>query len=116
MPQSSAGAPEIKLTNSPKMLLPLRHAWCPEGFIVTFKLETDESILVRKAQGSIEKYGMNLVIANLLTTRKEEVTFITAEGSAAQRSGVRRPRVKGGCKTRTEKSTRVLFRFSSHFV
>ena len=87
MPQSSAGAPEIELTNSPKMLLPLRHAWCPEGFIVTFKLETDESILVRKAQGSIEKYGMNLVIANLLTTRKEEVAFITAEGSAARKRG-----------------------------
>jgi len=29
--QSSAGAPEIKLTNSPKMLMPLRHIWCPEG-------------------------------------------------------------------------------------
>merc|ERR1712216_82943 len=64
--QSSAGAPEIKLTNSPKMLKPLRDEWCPEAFVVTFKLETDESILVQKATGSIEKYGMNLVIANLL--------------------------------------------------
>ena len=79
--QSSAGPPDIKLTNSPKMLMPLRHVWAPESFVVTFKLETDESILVKKAQGSIQKYGMDLVIANLLMTRKEQVTFIKANDS-----------------------------------
>ena len=27
--QSSAGPPPIKLVNSPKLLMPLRHQWCP---------------------------------------------------------------------------------------
>ena len=85
--QSAAGVPTITLTNSPKMLQPLRHEWIPEAFMVSFKLETDTSILVKKAQASIAKYGMNLVIANLLQTRKEEVHFITAEASTTIHRG-----------------------------
>lgn len=32
----------------PKMLALLRHRWAPEAFAVSFKLETDESILISK--------------------------------------------------------------------
>ena len=31
------------------MLGQLRHVWAPGSFVVSFKLETDESILVKKA-------------------------------------------------------------------
>ena len=32
----------------PKMLGALRRAWAPEAFIVSFKLETDEGLLISK--------------------------------------------------------------------
>lgn len=76
--QSSAGPPTITLVDSPKMLRPLRDSWASQSFVVTFKLETDDTILEKKAIGSIEKYGMNVVIANLLATYRDQVHFITA--------------------------------------
>ena len=33
----------------------LRHVWAPQGYIVSFKLETDASILRQKAEGSLDK-------------------------------------------------------------
>ena len=32
----------------PKMLGSLRHKWAPEAFLVSFKLETDEGLLISK--------------------------------------------------------------------
>jgi hypothetical protein len=32
------------------MLLALRHQWAPRCMVVSFKLETDESILLKKAR------------------------------------------------------------------
>ena len=43
---------------------------------VSFKLETNESILLAKAAGSILKYGVDLVLANNLLTYKDQVTAI----------------------------------------
>ncbi|KAF8773636.1 Phosphopantothenate--cysteine ligase like protein [Argiope bruennichi] len=63
----------------PKMLTPLVHHWIPEAFIVSFKLETDSSLLLKKARGALEKYGHNLVIANELHKRKQEVVFVTKD-------------------------------------
>ncbi|GBL97578.1 Phosphopantothenate--cysteine ligase [Araneus ventricosus] len=63
----------------PKMLTPLVHHWIPEAFIVSFKLETDPSLLLKKARGALEKYGHNLVIANELHKRKQEVVFVTKD-------------------------------------
>jgi hypothetical protein len=34
----------------PKMLYSLRHEWAPNCMVVSFKLETDESILVKKVR------------------------------------------------------------------
>ena len=50
--------------------------WAPEGMIVSFKLETDPSLLVSKAHQALEKYSHHLVIGNLLSTRKFEVVFV----------------------------------------
>lgn len=38
----------LVLLQVPKMLYCLRHAWAPSSFVVSFKLETDESILLEK--------------------------------------------------------------------
>ena len=32
--------------------------WAPEHFAVSFKLETDDAILLKKARGAITKYKM----------------------------------------------------------
>jgi phosphopantothenate---cysteine ligase (ATP) len=71
----------INLDPVPKFLSTLASAWAPSGsMIVSFKLETDPDLLVSKAQQSLHRYGHDLVIGNLLMTRKWEVVFITSEG------------------------------------
>ncbi|OAL56835.1 phosphopantothenate-cysteine ligase-like protein [Pyrenochaeta sp. DS3sAY3a] len=68
----------IDLEPVPKFLKQLVDGWAPEAMIVSFKLETDPSILVKKAQYALDKYSHHLVIGNLLFTRKWEVVFISA--------------------------------------
>ncbi|KKY19746.1 putative phosphopantothenate-cysteine ligase [Phaeomoniella chlamydospora] len=76
----------IDLDPVPKFLSPLVNNWAPSGsLIVSFKLETDPNLLVSKAEQALEKYGHNLVIGNLLTTRKWEVVFISREEEAKVR-------------------------------
>ncbi len=45
--QSAEGAPEVKLSLVPKMLSPLVSAWVPRAYVVSFKLETEDKLLVR---------------------------------------------------------------------
>ncbi|KAF2735169.1 phosphopantothenate-cysteine ligase-like protein [Polyplosphaeria fusca] len=68
----------IDLEPVPKFLKQLVDTWSPDGIIVSFKLETDPSMLVKKAQYSLNKYAHHLVIGNLLLTRKWEVVFVSA--------------------------------------
>ncbi|CAI6335862.1 unnamed protein product [Periconia digitata] len=68
----------IDLEPVPKFLKQLVDGWAPDGIIVSFKLETDPAILVKKAQYSLKKYSHHLVIGNLLLTRKWEVVFVSA--------------------------------------
>lgn len=67
----------INLDPVPKFLKNLVDGWAPEGMIVSFKLETDPEILIKKAQYSLERFQHHLVIGNLLSTRKSEVVFVT---------------------------------------
>ncbi|XP_003743795.2 phosphopantothenate--cysteine ligase [Galendromus occidentalis] len=60
----------------PKVLGPLVFHWVPRAFVISFKLETDESILLQKARGALESYKHHWVIANELHTRKEKVTLV----------------------------------------
>ncbi|KAF2436446.1 DFP-domain-containing protein [Tothia fuscella] len=69
----------IDLEPVPKFLKALVDGWAPDAMIVSFKLETDPSILVKKAKYALDKYAHHLVIGNLLTTRKWEVVFVSAE-------------------------------------
>ncbi|XP_058811968.1 phosphopantothenate--cysteine ligase [Topomyia yanbarensis] len=75
--QSGNGAPTIALQLVPKMLAPLVSLWVPLAFVVSFKLETDESILISKSRESLNKYKHKLVIGNILQTRKNRVVFVT---------------------------------------
>lgn len=54
--QSESGAPVIQLHLVPKMLAPLVSLWVPSAYVVSFKLETDENLLVPKARSALEKY------------------------------------------------------------
>jgi len=67
----------IDLEPVPKFLKSLVDGWAPDAMIVSFKLETDPALLVKKAQYSLDKYSHHLVIGNLLMTRKWEVVFVS---------------------------------------
>lgn len=45
------------------------------------QLETDSKILLDKASMALKKYKMHSVVANELSTRKEEVTVVTSNGN-----------------------------------
>ncbi|KAK8742483.1 hypothetical protein OTU49_001908 [Cherax quadricarinatus] len=83
--QSASGPLTVTLHLVPKMLSPLVSVWGPELFVVSFKLETDEKKLIEKATESLRKYKHDLVIGNLLQTRREEVTFVTEKESSLLR-------------------------------
>eukprot|EP01026_Neomeris_dumetosa_P075944 TRINITY_DN8099_c1_g1_i4.p2 TRINITY_DN8099_c1_g1~~TRINITY_DN8099_c1_g1_i4.p2 ORF type:complete len:342 (-),score=36.44 TRINITY_DN8099_c1_g1_i4:112-1116(-) len=74
--QSNAGDLELKLQQVPKMLGCLKQEWAPNAFVVSFKLETNEDILKRKAEEAAKKYGMDAVVANLLHTRNDRVLVL----------------------------------------
>ncbi|PHH66356.1 hypothetical protein CDD81_7411 [Ophiocordyceps australis] len=67
----------IDLDPVPKFLKNLVDGWAPQGMIVSYKLETDPSILVLKARAALDRYQHHLVIGNLLNTRKWEVVFVS---------------------------------------
>eukprot|EP00931_Biecheleriopsis_adriatica_P039659 TRINITY_DN22668_c0_g1_i3.p1 TRINITY_DN22668_c0_g1~~TRINITY_DN22668_c0_g1_i3.p1 ORF type:complete len:319 (-),score=63.83 TRINITY_DN22668_c0_g1_i3:70-1026(-) len=65
----------IQLKNVPKLLGAVR-IWAPQAFIISFKLETNQNILLAKAAGSLQKYGVDVVCSNLLQTIRDLVTVI----------------------------------------
>ncbi|KAL1540509.1 Phosphopantothenate--cysteine ligase 2 [Salvia divinorum] len=90
--QSSSGPLDMRLVQVPKMLLVLRRDWAPKAFCISFKLETDKEILLKKARTALEKYNMDMVVANELLTRKEEVIVVTKGGNVV----VQRDRTRVG--------------------
>ncbi|GLC43564.1 hypothetical protein PLESTB_001570700 [Pleodorina starrii] len=92
--QSSNGPLVLHLHKVPKMLGALVHSWAPEAFVVSFKLETDQRILVDKASAALQRYGVHLVVANLLHNRKDVVTLV--EPAAAHRDATASPEASSG--------------------
>mmetsp|Transcript_13025 Transcript_13025/g.15810 ORF Transcript_13025/g.15810 Transcript_13025/m.15810 type:complete len:325 (-) Transcript_13025:942-1916(-) len=76
--QSGSGL-ALDLQQVPKLLGVLKKQWAPESMVISFKLETDHNILIQKAKGAIDKYGVDLVVANELHTRYEEVFIVSGE-------------------------------------
>ena len=69
----------IDLDMVPKFLKQLVEKWAPNAMIISFKLETDPSILISKARAALERYSHHLVIGNVLATRSFEVVFVTPD-------------------------------------
>jgi phosphopantothenate-cysteine ligase len=77
--QGGGGKLVVDLDPVPKFLKRLVEEWAPNAMIVSFKLETDEKLLLFKARQALTRYSHQLVIGNLLQTRKREVVFVTTD-------------------------------------
>jgi len=66
----------------PKILKPLVSERNPEGFIVFFKLEIDETNVIPKAQQALERYRHQVVIGNDLHHRKSRVVLTSPMAKA----------------------------------
>ena len=66
----------LELERVPKLLKNLTSEWAVEAFIVSFKLETDPDLVVPKAKQAIASYGVDLVVANQLQTRRDVVYLV----------------------------------------
>jgi len=77
---SSAGL-TVQFSSVPKMLGLLKSEWAPQATVVSFKLETNENVLLAKAAGALRDYGVDLVAANNLATYREKVTLVTRDRS-----------------------------------
>ncbi|EQB77131.1 phosphopantothenate--cysteine ligase isoform a [Camelus ferus] len=77
--QSSGGPLQITMKMVPKMLSPLVKDWAPKAFIISFKLETDPSIVIDRARNALEIYRHQVVVANILESRRSFVVIITKD-------------------------------------
>ncbi|KZT01223.1 phosphopantothenate-cysteine ligase [Laetiporus sulphureus 93-53] len=88
--QSGKGSLHIEMDEVPKILKPLAKEWTRgEAFIVSFKLETDPTLLIPKSQVALARYGHQVVIGNDLHHRKFQVVLVSprnkqVDGDTAQ--------------------------------
>ncbi|TFK38059.1 phosphopantothenate-cysteine ligase [Crucibulum laeve] len=75
--QSGKGNLSIEMDQVPKILKSMVDEWTRDGYIVSFKLETDPDLLIPKARAALERYGHQVVIGNDLHRRKFEVVFVS---------------------------------------
>lgn len=68
---------QLEFSHTPKMVRPLVLHWAPKAFTVTFKLETDEAVLLPRAKAALSSYGHQVVVANLLASHRTTVTMVT---------------------------------------
>ncbi|KAL4079515.1 DNA/pantothenate metabolism flavoprotein [Scleroderma citrinum] len=81
--QSGKGSLLIEMDQVPKILKPMVADWTLGGFIVSFKLETDQSLIIPKARQALERYGHQVVIGNDLYHRKYRVVLISPAKSSS---------------------------------
>ena len=74
--QSDHEGLSLHLQPVPKVLARLRRTWAPQAFVVSFKLETDATILRQKSERAVERYGCHMVIGNLLQSRHDQVSIL----------------------------------------
>lgn len=69
----------LELYSTPKSIQLIRNK-CSNSFLVMFKLETsNEEHLYHKSVKALQKYNANIVCANLLQTRRDEVIILTVD-------------------------------------
>ncbi|WVW85581.1 hypothetical protein I302_107619 [Kwoniella bestiolae CBS 10118] len=93
--QSLQGTLSLEMDQVPKVLKPLVQEWTPEGYIVSFKLETDTQLLIPKSRAALSRYGHQLVIGNELHRRKYEVVFVERNSMSKPEKGTGDDRIKG---------------------
>ncbi|KAK1340073.1 LOW QUALITY PROTEIN: hypothetical protein QTO34_018637 [Cnephaeus nilssonii] len=69
----------ITMKMVPKMLSPLVKDWAPKAFIISFKLETNPSIIIDRARNALEIYRHQVVVANILESQRSFVVIITKD-------------------------------------
>ena len=67
----------LKLYPVPKVIPTLRKEWCPNAFAVSFKLETDSTILQQKAVLAMKRNNVHMIVGNELSTRYEKVFILS---------------------------------------
>ncbi|XP_070704805.1 phosphopantothenate--cysteine ligase [Pempheris klunzingeri] len=80
--QSSNGPLQLRMNMVPKILSPLVKDWAPQAFVISFKLETDATILLDKARRALDTYRHQAVVANVLDSRRGYVMVVTPETQA----------------------------------
>lgn len=70
---------QLSLNMVPKILSPLVKDWAPQAFVISFKLETDPRILLEKARRALDTYRHQVVVANVLDSRRGYVVVVTPE-------------------------------------
>ena len=75
----SGGSLDLKLEPVPKKY-DVKKTWNPNTVLVSFKLETDSSLLESKAKKHMSDFGGDMVIANELKSRRNKVTVYHAKG------------------------------------
>ena len=88
----SGGGLALELSGVPKVLGAVKAEWAPAALVVSFKLETNEHVLLAKAAGALRKYAVDLVVANRLATYKRHVTLVMRSSRAVPPSA---PAVRG---------------------
>uniref|UniRef100_A0A915ENV4 DNA/pantothenate metabolism flavoprotein C-terminal domain-containing protein n=1 Tax=Ditylenchus dipsaci TaxID=166011 RepID=A0A915ENV4_9BILA len=66
--QSGNGELQLTLSLVPKFLERLVSKVVPNAYVVSFKLETNDEILISKSKKALEKYGHQVVIGKLCST------------------------------------------------
>ena len=64
--QSGDGPPTISLHLVPKILEPLVSLWVPNAFVVSFKLETDQALLIDKSRKALKKYNHQVICFSII--------------------------------------------------
>jgi uncharacterized membrane protein YgcG len=78
--EDGAAPLQLRLTPTPKAVAAVAAAWAPSCPAVSFKLETDEALLLEKARRALATGGVRAVVANLLHKRYEEVVLLRRGG------------------------------------
>ena len=72
----------LEMEAVPKMMGQIKQEWNPSTVLVSFKLETDQEILANKALAAMKQYGVDMVVANELKTRRSQVIIYSQDQTA----------------------------------
>ena len=78
--KSDESSLQLDLTQVPKKLGVFKF-YCPKSLVVSFKLETNSAELDKNCHAAIYKYGVDLVVGNILETRENTITLVDKTSS-----------------------------------